>query len=252
MLDRLASWARTTADDPELYALAVRAQGWLLRWVLPVPRFRGTLVEPRLYIGSLEDAHSARDLEERRVRSVLTAAAEPAGLQPTPLSAEDFSVLQVDIECSGELGPSLRHSLPFLHDALARTGRRSVLVHSCGGNGRACAVAVAFLMQARGMQLDAAVAQVPNQSRCLGTHHTVVIYRVVFHQSRYETRGLPPWHRRQVSEFGCRSCERLRGSCRHVACSTPFQFHGLRKAPMTTQKSSTLWLAVHTARELRL
>ena len=102
-------------------------QGWLLRRVLPAPRFRGTLVEPRLYVGSLEDAHrcggqhlfqqlysgtpwwhacfflrhgglnclsgllcSVCDLQERRIRSVLTAAAEPTGLQPIPLPSEDF------------------------------------------------------------------------------------------------------------------------------------------------------------------
>ncbi len=139
----------------------VRAQGWLLRRVLPTPRFHGTLVEPRLYVGSLADAHSVHDLRERRVRSILTAAAEPAAMQPVPLPPEDFSVLQIDIDCwSTELRPALRHSLPFLHDSLARAGGRSVLVHSCGGNGRACAVAVAFLIQARGMPLAEALEQV--------------------------------------------------------------------------------------------
>ena len=161
VLENFARWARTTAADAKLHALVVRAQGWLLRRVLPAPRFHGTLVEPRLYVGSLEDAHSIHGLQERRVRSVLTAAVEPAGLQPVPLPVEDFSVLQIGIDGSSvELGPALRHSLPFLHDALARTGGRSVLVHSCGGNGRACAVAVGFLMQARGMPLAAALVQV--------------------------------------------------------------------------------------------
>ena len=71
-------------------------------------------------------------------------------------------MLQIDIECLGtdSLGPGLRHSLPFLHDALQRAGGRGVLVHSYGGNGRACAVAAAFLMQARGVTLEAALTQI--------------------------------------------------------------------------------------------
>lgn len=152
---------RVRSSDPELHALAVRAQGWLLRRVLPAPRFRASLVEPRLYVGSLEDTHARpRELDERRVRSVLTVAGEPSGLQPAPLPSEDFSVLKIDIGGSREdLARGLRHALPFLHDALGRKGGRSVLVHSCGGNGRACAVAAAFLMQARGMPLAAALAQ---------------------------------------------------------------------------------------------
>ena len=60
---------------------------------------------------------------------------------------------------AADLRTGLRHALPFMHDALGRRGGRGVLVHSCGGNGRACAVAAAFLMQARGMKLDAALAQ---------------------------------------------------------------------------------------------
>lgn len=80
LMQRFALWARQRGDA-QLHALAVRAQvcqshhtlqmicigashslvrpsqGWLLRRVLPTPRFRGTLVEPRLYVGSLEDAH---------------------------------------------------------------------------------------------------------------------------------------------------------------------------------------------------
>ena len=76
VLETFAHWARATAADAELHAMVVRAQGWLLRHVVPAPRFRGTLVEPRLYVGSLQDAHSVHDLQDRRVRSILTAAAE--------------------------------------------------------------------------------------------------------------------------------------------------------------------------------
>lgn len=194
VLEIFAHWARATAADTELHALVVRAQGWLLRHVVPAPRFCGTLVEPRLYVGSLRDAHSVHDLQNRRVRSILTAAAEPAGLQPVPLPVEDFSVLRIDIECSRvELGPALRHSIPFLHDALARTGGRSVLVHSCGGNGRACAVAVGFLMQARGMPLAAALAQVRSSrpaALASPTSQAVWIPQLQLFEAELRQRGL--------------------------------------------------------------
>lgn len=159
VLEKFARWARA-AGDVELHTLAVRRQAWLLRHVLPA-RFDATLVEPRLYVGSLEDAHSVRGLHERRIRSILTAAAEATSLQPDPLPPEDFTVLQIGLGSTGaEFKPGLRHSLPFLHDALARKGGRSVLVHSFGGNGRACAVAAGFVMQARGLSFEAALAQV--------------------------------------------------------------------------------------------
>ena len=136
---------RVRSSDPALHATTVRLQCRLLRNLLPAPRFAGSLVEPRLYVGSMEDAHALGWLEERRVRSVLTAASEPP---PSALPKEDVSALQLEIGGGAEeLAAGLRHALPFLHDALGRRGGRAVLVHSCGGNGRACAIAAAFLMQ---------------------------------------------------------------------------------------------------------
>ncbi|KZT29341.1 phosphatases II [Neolentinus lepideus HHB14362 ss-1] len=116
-----------------------------------------TIIEGRLYLGSIVAARSTRALSERRITHIVSVCTEPI---PADLPESGIRQLRIPIEDVdyADLLIHLPGAVRFIRQALQEQG--VVLVHCGQGLSRSAAVVAAYLMYSKHISATAALEEV--------------------------------------------------------------------------------------------